>query len=191
VLEQRTDLACDPSPRLHLDATLSEAQIEPVRCVIQDGTLREFRAVTEIRAHLRFGKPQTIRIQRASIDERERDLARVRMNTLQELADAAGFTHEMAQSMLDRAESYASDDPALFVEALTVKRAGKPPQADSVDSGSKIITVTNLDMRVTPRRGIGTVTLRLGTASEPMLKLHMTGDRLDTSTPIIQLRLSH
>lgn len=153
--------------------------------------------------HMRGAKPETVRVERAVIDQRQRDLTHVQMNTLEELADAAGMTTEMVKSMLDGSESYAADQPSLYVGALTAKRGGKQEsimerfrktrdgawirtQADRVDSGSKVATITSLDMRVTPRRGRATVTIQLAGAK---FKLELNGDRLDTRSPEVNLRI--
>jgi hypothetical protein len=52
--------------------------------------------------------------------------------------------------------------------------------------------VADLDMRVSASRGIGLVSIYLGKkerGSKPDIRLELTGERLDTTTPHVQLRL--
>jgi hypothetical protein len=65
-------------------------------------------------------------------------------------------------------------------------------QADVIDAGASPVTVGDLDMRVTARRGIGRVSIYFGKKtrdSKPDIRLELTGERLDTSAPHVQLRL--
>jgi hypothetical protein len=208
VLDRKSSLSCT-HPVISLTAALDTAIVSPFSCRIHSGPMTEFTTSAALIADLQLLRPRSLHVARATIDQRERDLKNVHMNALQAIADFTGMTHELVESMLDASESYSPDSPALQVDVLNAKRGGKHKstmrnfrrtldgswsrtQADVIDAGASPVTVGDLDMRVTASRGIGRVSIYLGKKtrdSKPDIRLELTGERLDTSAPHVQLQL--
>jgi hypothetical protein len=208
VLDRKTNIRCS-HPDLNLSAALDTLIVSPFSCRIESGPITEFTTEAALIADLSWLRPRSMHVARAGLDQRERDLKNVHMNALQAIAEFTGMTDELVKSMLDGSELYSSDNPALQVDALNVKRGGKHKsimrnfrktldgswnrtQTDVIDSGASPVSVGDLDMRVTPSRGIGLVSIYFGKrtpGSKADIRLELTGERLDTTAPQVQLRV--
>ena len=208
VLARDTELACTPV-EVSVSASLDTLTFSPVSCSIRTGPVREFATQDPATISLRGLSPQTIRVARASMDQRDRDISHVQMNTLGELADLVGMTDELVKSLLDGSETYAPEGPALYIEVLTTTRLGKNKavmkrfrstieegwnrtQGTSADSFAGIKTVMRLDQRVTRSRATATVALSLGgpeRGDKPDFTLRLSGEQLDTRSPQVKLSI--
>jgi hypothetical protein len=208
VLDHSNTLHCS-RPIVTLSAKFDSAIVSPIRCRIRTGPITEFASEDAMIVEMSGVRPRSVRVARASIDQRERDLSHVEMNALQAIANYTGMTHELVCSMLDGSETYSTSNPALTVGALTARRGGKNKsimrnfrksldgrwnrtQADEIDSGPSPVTVGDLDMRVTEKSGVGVVSIYFGKRSrgaKPDIRLELTGERLDTDKPHVRLRL--
>lgn len=208
VLAHDGELDCAPID-VSVAASFDTLTFAPLRCLVRSGPIREFATADPATISLRGFTPQTIRVERASMDQRDRDISHVRMNTVAELADLVGITEELIKSLLDGSESYSSEGAALYIEALTTTRAGKNKavmrrfrstidgewnrtQGTSVDSVAGVETVMELDQRVTRSRASAIIALSLGKrerGEKPDFTLLLTGEQLDSKSPRVNLSL--
>jgi hypothetical protein len=208
VVDRQEKLSCT-HPDVHVAPTLDQVVLSPVDCKVRQNPITEFSSQSPMIVDLRGMKPHQVRVAKATIDQRERDISGVESNVLGELADMTGSTDSMVKAMLDASESYSRDDMWLVIDELTAKRGGKKEsvmhrfrtnldgewnrtRSDLIDSGSDVMSVGDLDMRVTRSRGHVTVSMFLGKrepGDEPDFRLEMIGERLDSPKPKIRLRL--
>jgi hypothetical protein len=115
----------------------------------------------------------------------------------------------LVKTILDNSETYATDAPQVFVDELTMLRAGKKEstlyqfhkildgewvriQAARVGPESALVTVTDFDMHVMPSHGKLTINGYVGKpqrGEKPDLRLRLDGARLNTKRPHFDLKL--
>lgn len=208
VIDRKKNLSCT-SPEVQVASSLDQVVLSPVKCKVYDHPITKFTSHTPMIVDLAGMKPRQVRVAKATIDQRARDLSGVESNVLGALAEMTGSTDSLVKAMLDGAESYSTSDMWLVIDEMIGYRGGKKEsvmhrfrtnmdgewnrtRADLIDSGGGPMSVGDMDMRVTPSRGRCTVSLFLGKrerGDEPAFRLEMVGDRLDTPKPHMRLRL--
>jgi hypothetical protein len=208
VIDRQKTLSCS-HPDVHVASSLDQVVLSPVQCNVYDNPITKFESHAPMIVDLAGMKPRQVRVAKATIDQRERDISKVESNLLGELAEMTGSTDSLVKAMLDGAESYSKSDMWLVIDEMAGYRGGKKEsvmhrfrtnmdgewnrtRADLIDSGGGPMSVGDMDMRVTPSRGRCTVSLFLGKrerGDKPDFRLEVVGDRLDTPKPHMRLRL--
>jgi hypothetical protein len=152
-----------------------------------------------------------VHVPKVTIDQRERDVSHVRTNTMGDLGELAGFSQTLYKGMLDSAELYSPSVPLVEADTLIMKRAGKVEsvlhgfkqsldgewnrsQAVSVETGTGLVSVQALDLRVTPARGRMTASVYVpkpkgATGEKPDMKVRVTAVGLGEKHPRITLEI--
>jgi len=209
VLDRKSNLRCS-HPELDVAPSLKTIVAAPVDCEVFASPFTEFRTTTPMTIELGALRPRSIRVQRAELDQRARDISHVDMDTTGDIADALGVIDSMVKNMLDSAAMYRKDMPYLLVDVLTTRRDNElestmirfrksmdgpwnRTQADRViAAGGSPVTVADMDMRVTETRARCRVDIYLGkreAGDTPDIKLAMVAEHLNTKTPKLALEI--
>jgi hypothetical protein len=208
VLDRRPGMRCT-HPEIRVDRSLELAIVAPIDCSIADGPITRFVAQSDMEVELDGFSAKRVRIERAMMDQRERDVSNVESNTLGDLADLVGFRDSLVKGMLDAGEMYAGKGPVIQMDTVISKRAGKTEAvmhgfrithengwdrqfAARMESGPDIAAIRNFDLRVTPKRGQLSLDLFLGKpepGEKPDIELQVEGRQLDEKKPHFKLSM--
>jgi len=199
-------------PHIDIAAALDRIDVSEMECTMRSGPVRYVH--TEGLTRIRFsGLSQVhVHIDKATIDQRDRDVSNVETNTLGEVADLVGAMDSFSKGMLDAAEMYSPSLPSVEIDEVTMKRAGKMDsvmygfsqsldgrwnrsQAKRVEmpgGGNGLVSVQALDMRVTPQQGRMTASIFITKPSpgeQPDVTLEVQGRKLDAKRPHISIEI--
>lgn len=199
-------------PDIDIAAGLDRILIGEVECTMDSGPVRYVHTEGLTTVRLSGLKDLSVHVDKATIDQRDRDVSNVETNTLGDVAEIAGVTDMLYKGMLDAAELYSPTLPPVEVDELVMKRAGKLDSVlhgfrQSLDGewnrsqaarvqppggGDQPVSVRSLDMRVTPDKGKMTANIFLSDPSpgeKPDMTVNVEGHRLDASHPKISLEI--
>lgn len=208
-VDHNQQLSCT-HPDVEVTRSLGELIIGPVACDVRGKPL--LRVTTTARTFIELGAsgPKSIEVGHATFNYRERDISAAHTNTAADIGKIVGMSDSLIKGMLDAAEMYSADTPAISVERLTMMRAGKRESvmygfwmavegtwnrshAARVDAGIEgLAEIRNFDMRVTPVRGKLSMAVYLGKAERgeaPDTVVRLEGTALDKRQPSFELSL--
>jgi hypothetical protein len=209
VADRQTKARCN-HPRVAISANLETVTFSPLDCVVSSGPIQRATTDSEVVVELKSFKAETVRVAKATLNQRERSLANVECNVMGELVKLQGAGDQLMKGMLDASELYAAEGPQVHVDRLTMQRAGKTESImvgfrkstdDQWDrtqtsrvggNGIDLVTVTDLDMHVTPSRGRLVANIHLGKAQPgdaPDIRLKMEGRKLNHAKPHFDMEL--
>jgi hypothetical protein len=209
-LERSSKLHCT-HPAIHIAGNLSQIAISELECTMRDGPIRYVRTHSETTIELSHLRPLNVHIEKAVIDQRERDVSDVHTDALGEMAKVAGLSDTLFKGMLDFSELYSPTSPPVTIDELDMKRAGKREAllhgfrksldghwdrcwAATVETPGvgSAVAVQALDMRVTPSHGRLSASVyftRPKLGQEPDLAIHVEGRHLDERHPQFNVKL--
>ena len=208
-LDRQENLTCS-HPDVEVSASLRTLVVSAIDCDVAKKPLAHVKTSGPMQIELSGFGPESIAIDRATFDYRERDVSHVRTNTAADLAQIVGMTDSLIKAVLDASEMYSTDSPRITVERLTMLRGGKRENvmhdfwmavegewnrshAARVDIPAEgLASVRNFDMRVTPVRGNLAMAVYLGEAERgepPDAALRLEGKGLNQPHPSFDLTL--
>lgn len=207
-LEQKR-IRCRTPPQIRIDGSLDRVTVSPIECSIPEGPISAFKTLSELEVQLDGFKASRVRVARAIIDQRERDVSEVESNTLGDLAKLAGVQDMLVKGMLDASEMFSPGGPVVHCGTLTMKRDGKHEavmrdfqrsfehgwertRAARVESGPEFASIRDFDMRVTPSRGKLRLNVFIGKperGESPDVRLEVDGNSLNERKPHFDVRL--
>ena len=199
---------CTPI-EVHIDDSLAFATASPFRCAVAEGPVASWSTQTPVRAELDGWAVKRVRVARATVDQRDRDMAEVESNTLGDLADLAGLRDQLVKGMIDASESFMPGGPVMRCDRLVMRRAGKVEsvlrdfhrtfehgwertRASRMEGGPEIAQVRDYDLRVTRRRAKLTFDVYVGKperGDEPAMQVRIEGRGLDQKRPYFEMTL--
>lgn len=207
-LKRKSGMRCT-APQIQIDGSLDHVTVSPIECSIAEGPISAFKTLSPLEVQLDGFKASRVRVARAIVDQRERDVSKVESNTLGDLADLAGVLDMLVKGMLDASEMFRPGGPVVHCGTLTMKRNGKleavmrdfqrshehgweRTRAERVESGPEFASIRDFDMRVTPSHGKLRLNVFLGKPERgepPDMRLEVEGDRLNQRKPHFDLSL--
>jgi hypothetical protein len=209
-VERQHQLKCT-HPDVAVANTLQRVTLSPLQCTVDSGPVRELIVDGPTTIELDGLRVARVSTQRASLDQRERDVSNLECDLAGDLAKLAGFRDPFVKGMLDSSEMYAAKLPLLLVDELTAKRAGKlesvmhgyrqssddlwdRTQAQRLTGfGTNLVAVTDFEMRVTPQLGSVRMNIYWGKprrGESPDMVLKLDGRRLQSKKPRCSVKLS-
>lgn len=204
------ELHCTP-PKVAISATLSTITFDEVECTIAEGPVRyaHVEGTSEIAVNL--FEPSQLHIPKITVDMRDRDISNVKPDTISELAAVTGLMDMLYKGMIDFSEMYSPDAPPVFIDELTMLRAGKREarlqgfrktgdgewdrcQATDIQATgiAKLVSLRDLDLRVTPARGLinlSIYTSKPDTGEKPDMSVGIQAKALDSQRPRFSIEL--
>jgi hypothetical protein len=208
--DRQTKVRCN-HPHVSISASLETVTLSPLDCIVNSGPIQRATTESEIVVELKSFKAETVRVARATLNQRERSLAKVECNLMGELAKLQGAGDQLMKGMLDASELYATDGPEVHVDRLTMQRAGKAESimvgfrkstdgqwdrtqtARVAGAGIDLITLTDVDMHVMPSRGRLVANIHLGKPEPghaPDMRLRTAGRKLNQAKPQFDMELA-
>jgi hypothetical protein len=209
-VDRQRDLQCT-HPDVNVSKTLQRITLSALHCTIRSGPVREVTIDDSTTIELDGFRVARVLMHRATFDQRERDVSNMKCDLTGDLAKLAGIGDSFLKGMLDNSEMYATKRPLVLIDELTIKRAGKlesvmhgyrQSSADLWDLaqaqritgfGTELVTVSDFEMRVTPRQGNMRMSIYLGKprrGEAPDLVLKVDGRRLDSNRPRCSMKVS-
>jgi hypothetical protein len=208
--DRQTKVRCN-HPHVAISANLATVTLSPLECVMSSGPIQKATTDSDVVVELKSFKADTVRVAKATLNQRERSLDNVECNVMGELAKLQGAGDPLMKGMLDASELYATDGPQVHVDRLTMQRAGKTQSImygfrKSIDgqwartqtfrvgsTGIELVTVTDLDMHVMHSRGRLVANIYLGAPQPghtPDVRLKMEGRKLNQAKPHFDMELA-
>jgi hypothetical protein len=202
-LGMRAGFSCT-HPHASLSAGLQTLTVTPFACELGRSPVQHFdtgMAVVVIRGF----RPKRVEVGEVTLDYRQRDISHVEMNTTGDLAAAAGIVDGFVKSMLDACEMYSISGPEVMIRDLVSKRGGviesrihgfhlsnrglwsRTQIMRLQPAGQRSVTVTDLDMQVTPSQGKMRATIHVGAL--PPIHVRLNGQQLAGPTARMQLSM--
>ena len=204
------DLHCTP-PKVAIAASLSNITFDDVECTIAEGPVRYAHVAGTSEIAINLFEPSQLHIPKITVDMRDRDISNVQPDTIAELAAITGLMDMLYKGMIDFSEMYSPDAPPVFIDELTMLRAGKREAhlksfrktsdgawdrcqaADVRATGiAKLVDLRQLDLRVTPARGLMNLSIYTSTpepGEKPDMSVGIQASALDSKQPRFAIEL--
>ena len=199
IIDSRRGVRCS-HPELEVASTLDAVTMQPIECSFTGGPLASAQTFTPATIALDGFGVDHIRVSRAVMNFRKRDVSEIPSNTLEDIANITGMRDQLMKAVLDASEMYSANAPRVLVDQLTITRERKKEsvihdfvmtqdgewnrsRGAKVDVGIEgLAALRNFDRRVTASRGQLKLDLYLGDAErgeEPDTTLQLDGTQLD------------
>lgn len=210
MLQRNGDMECT-HPEVRIASSLKEVTLSPFGCqVYKPGPLKSFKAESDVVVQLEGWKPAYIRLERATMEQHERSVPKVKSNTLGDMSNLVGVRDGLLKGMLDASESYSPGGPVLEADTLIAKRDGKVEsvmkgfrrsyengwdrqRAERMEGGAPgFVAMRDFDMRVTKSRGKLSLAVHFGkpeAGENPDVELKMDARGLDEKSPHVSMSL--
>jgi len=210
VLDRNGDMECT-HPEVRIASSLRQVTVTPFECeMFKPGPMKSFKAESDVVVQLDGTKPTHIRIARATMEQRDREVPDVKSNALGDMSNLVGVRDSLLKGMLDASESFSPGGPVMEVDTLVAKRDGKVEStmkgfrrtfeegwvrqhAERVEGGAPgFIAMRDFDMRVTKTRGKLSLAVHFGKPEQgenPDVELKMDARGLDEKSPRVSMSL--
>jgi hypothetical protein len=210
MLDRSGDMECT-HPEIRIASSLRQITATPFECqVYKPGPLKSFKAESDVVLQLEGMKPTHIRVERATMEQHDREVPEVESNALGDVSNLVGVRDGLLKGMLDASESYSPGGPVMEIGTLVAKRDGKVESvmkefrrsfedgwerqhAARMEGGAPSgIAMRDFDMRVTKSRGKLSLAVHFGKperGEDPDVKLKMDARGLDEESPYVSMSL--
>lgn len=211
MLDRSGDMKCT-HPEIRIASSLRQITATPFECeMFKPGPLKSFKAESDVVVQLDGLKVALIRVARATMEQHDREVPKVKSNALGDMSNLVGVRDGLLKGMLDASESYSPGGPVMEVDTLVAKRDGKVESvmkdfrrsfedgwerqhAARMEGGAApdFVAMRDFDMRVTKSRGKLSLDVYLGKperGEDPDVELKMDARGLDEKSPYVSMSL--
>jgi hypothetical protein len=210
MLKRNGDMECT-HPEIRISSSFKQITASPFECeVYKPGSLKAFKAESDVVMQLSGLKLTHIHLARATMEQRDREVPKVKSNTLGDMSNIIGVRDGLLKGMLDASEAYSPGGPVMEVDTLVAKRDGKVEStmkgfrrtyedgwerqhAKRMEGGAPgFIAMRDFDMRVTKSQGKLSLAVHFGKperGEEPDVELKMDARGLDEKSPYVSMSL--
>lgn len=210
MLDRNGDMECT-HPEIRIASSLRQITVTPFECeIFKPGPLKSFKAESDVVLQLDGLEITHIRVARATMEQRDRDVPDVKSNALGDMSNLVGVRDGLLKGMLDASESYSPGGPVMEVDTMVAKRDGKVEStmkgfrrtfedgwerqhAARMEGGAPgFVAMRDFDMRVTKSRGKLSLAVHFGKperGEDPDMELKMEARGLDEKSPYVSMSL--